>query len=288
MITHFGFQIRTEYENQPQKIVMAKVDCDAEEEIAKRFRIIKYPTIKMVLFGEPLTHEYRGQRSQIAIVEFVRQSLKDPIKRIEHADALKDLDKQKRAIIAYLEHHNLPEYQIYRRVATGLKDECDFHVGLGEPFAHMRVSEQPVVHFRPDMDLSHDDEDTFTGNLNSVDEFKIWAYNKCVPLVKYVCSSFFFFFFLFFFTFNPISNDLFYSRREITFENAEELTEEGLPFLILFHAPNDTQSVKDFKSIIKRELASERRELITFKTAHLLMSLIFSLSRQFSILNSEW
>lgn len=70
--------------------------------------------------------------------------------------------------------------------------------------------------------------------------------------------------FIFFFIFNRISNDLFYSRREITFDNAEELTEEGLPFLILFHAPNDTQSVKDFKSIIKKEVASERRELITF------------------------
>ncbi len=31
--------------------------------------------------------------------------------------------------------------------------------------------------------------------------------------------------------------------REITFENAEGLTEEGLPFLILFVAPGDTQSL---------------------------------------------
>jgi hypothetical protein len=38
----------------------------------------------------------------------------------------------------------------------------------------------------------------------SYDEFSIWAADKCTPLV-----------------------------REITFENAEELTEEGLPFLIL-------------------------------------------------------
>lgn len=63
-----------------------------------------------------------------------------------------------------------------------------------------------------------------------------------------------------------MSNDLFYSCREITFDNAEELTEEGLPFLILFHSPNDTKSVKDFKSIIKKEVAPERRELITFQT----------------------
>ena len=32
--------------------------------------------------------------------------------------------------------------------------------------------------------------------------------------------------------------------REITFQNAEELTEEGIPFLILFHETSDTASVK--------------------------------------------
>jgi len=45
--------------------------------------------------------------------------------------------------------------------------------------------------------------------------FKSWVQEKCNPLV-----------------------------REITFENAEELTEEGLPFLILFHHPDDTTSIK--------------------------------------------
>lgn len=49
--------------------------------------------------------------------------------------------------------------------------------------------------------------------------------------------------------------------REITFENAEELTEEGLPFLILFHKPTDTESVKRYKEVIRRELESEKRML---------------------------
>lgn len=58
-----------------------------------------------------------------------------------------------------------------------------------------------------------------------------------------------------------ISTQFFYFYREITFENAEELTEEGLPFLILFHAPNDTESIKDFKSIVESQLMSEKRKL---------------------------
>jgi len=56
-----------------------------------------------------------------------------------------------------------------------------------------------------------------------------WAHDKCVPLV-----------------------------REITFQNGEELTEEGLPFLILFHQPEDTDSLKKFSDEISRTLISER------------------------------
>ena len=40
--------------------------------------------------------------------------------------------------------------------------------------------------------------------------------------------------------------------REITFENAEELTEEGLPFLILFHNPADTESVREYTELVSR------------------------------------
>lgn len=49
--------------------------------------------------------------------------------------------------------------------------------------------------------------------------------------------------------------------REITFENAEELTEEGLPFLILFHGTDDNESVKDYKTIVETQLIGEKRKL---------------------------
>lgn len=69
----------------------------------------------------------------------------------------------------------------------------------------------------------------FTGNLANYDLLKAWANDKCVPLV-----------------------------REITFENGEELTEEGLPFMLLFHKPDDTESVKKYKDIIAKELYHEK------------------------------
>ena len=56
-----------------------------------------------------------------------------------------------------------------------------------------------------------------------------WAHDKCIPLV-----------------------------REITFTNGEELTEEGLPFLILFHKRDDTQSLQYYQHEISRSLVGEK------------------------------
>lgn len=90
---------------------------------------------------------------------------------------------------------------------------------------------QPIVAFRADRARSNEPDETFMGNLKVYDELNVWVAEKCVPLV-----------------------------REITFENAEELTEEGLPFLILFHKPEDNESVKKFNDIVMNELLSEKRK----------------------------
>lgn len=84
--------------------------------------------------------------------------------------------------------------------------------------------------FRPDVAVSNENDETYTGKLTNFDELNVWVASKCVPLV-----------------------------REITFENAEELTEEGLPFLILFHASDDTDIIKDYKTVVETQLMSEKR-----------------------------
>lgn len=60
-----------------------------------------------------------------------------------------------------------------------------------------------------------------------------WLMDKCIPLV-----------------------------RELTFENAEELTEEGLPFLILFRSMNDPESANIFTEQVLRELPDQKCALV--------------------------
>lgn len=109
--------------------------------------------------------------------------------------------------------------------------------------------------FRPDIDLSNENDETFTGSLSNLDELHIWVQEKCVPLV-----------------------------REITFENAEELTEEGLPFLILFHAQNDTESIKSYKTIVENQLISEKR---TYRNIHFEIHVLLNIHKLLSIFPSQ-
>ncbi|CAG9585618.1 unnamed protein product [Danaus chrysippus] len=221
----------------PGKVVMGKVDCDQEGAIATRFHITKYPTLKLFRNGFPAKKEYRGQRSVEAFAEFIKKQLTDPIVQFGSLKELHDLSEDKRHIIGYMDRRDQPEYEVLRKVAASLKDECLFHAGFGDASQQMHPPGQPIIVFRTDKRTSIEPDETYHGSMLNFDELYTWVQQKCIPIV-----------------------------REITFENAEELTEEGLPFLILFHHPSDTESVKKYKEIIMNELESEKQN-INFLTA---------------------
>ena len=49
--------------------------------------------------------------------------------------------------------------------------------------------------------------------------------------------------------------------REINFNNAEEITEEGLPLMILFHKQEDTKSLETFTQAAQRWLFSQKGKI---------------------------
>lgn len=115
----------------PGQIVMGKVDCDRDSSVASRFHITKYPTLKLFRNGQPAKREYRGQRSTDAFVTFIKNQLEDPIKEFTQLNELINLDGKKRIVIGYFDRKDVPEYNIFRRVATNLKEDCQFYVGFG-------------------------------------------------------------------------------------------------------------------------------------------------------------
>ncbi|XP_059089996.1 endoplasmic reticulum resident protein 44-like [Tigriopus californicus] len=227
------FAEKAEAEFGPNKnFVIGKIDCDKESSLGTRFHITKYPTLKYVRNGVLAKREYRGQRSAEAFVNFIRDQTKDAMQEFTVLKDVDELDSKKRHLIGYFQKKDSKEYENYRRTAANLKDDCEFHAGFGEVVDKMHPPGQSIVAFRTNKARSNEDDEVFRGNLHSYDEFSIWAADKCTPLV-----------------------------REITFENAEELTEEGLPFLILLHAPEDNESIKRFTEIVQRDLMEDKQNV---------------------------
>lgn len=130
------------------KVVMGKVDCDKETTIATRFHISKYPTLKLFRNGLPAKKEYRGQRSVEAFAEFIKKQLTDSVITFSSLKELQELSEDKRHIIGYMDRRDQPEYEMLRKVAASLKDECIFHAGFGDASQQMHPPGQPVVVFR--------------------------------------------------------------------------------------------------------------------------------------------
>ncbi|XP_063342021.1 endoplasmic reticulum resident protein 44 [Pelmatolapia mariae] len=217
--------VREEFPDTKQ-VVFARVDCDQHSDIAQRYRITKYPTLKLFRNGMMMKREYRGQRSVTAIADFIRQQQVDPVKELPSVEEINSVDRSKRNIIGFFENKDSDNYRTFEKVANILRDDCTFLAAFGEVSRSERFSGDNVIYKPmgegiPDM--------VYLGSLTNFDLTYAWVQDKCVPLV-----------------------------REITFENGEELTEEGIPFLILFHLKEDTESLEKFQHEVARQLISEK------------------------------
>jgi endoplasmic reticulum resident protein 44 len=129
-----------------------------------------------------------------------------------------DLNSRKNSIVGYFTDSNSSNAQIFSKVANLLRDECEF-IQLNENQGN------DLIFYRS----SNGEKSIYNGLLNNEESLYIWSNKHCIPLIK-----------------------------EITFENAEELTDEGLPFLILFHHQNDQQSILLFEKEISKQILHEK------------------------------
>ena len=207
-----------------KKVVVGKIDCDKESSLGSKYHITKYPTLKYIQNGVLAKKEYRGQRSVDSFVDFVRERVKDPIQELEHPGVVRDLDGKLRHVVGYFQSNEGPEYENFKKLSSTLKEDCSFHAGVGQQFRHnLNDDSSPRLNFLPSKNRDSEGDQVYQGSVGDYNTLHTWATEKCSPLV-----------------------------REITFENAEELTEEGLPFLILFHRPDDHNSVKEYSELVSK------------------------------------
>lgn len=208
------------------QVLFGKIDCDKESAIAGRYHVNKYPTLKLIQNGKVMKREYRGQRSVEALSSHIRSLLSDPIVYISQPQDWDKIEENSAGIVAHIDGLSNDTYIVLKKVAMELRDDCKFYVFFKDP------ATQPggtTIIFKGARSKLGQKDQSYDGSLQSVDEISAWSMHRCIPLV-----------------------------REITFDNAEELTEEGLPFLILFHHPDDKKSVDQFNDVVHNQLLTEK------------------------------
>ncbi|XP_046859543.1 endoplasmic reticulum resident protein 44-like [Xenia sp. Carnegie-2017] len=217
-------------EEFPNDLILARIDCEDQQEICQRFSVNKYPTLKIFRNGQVTKREFRGQRTVDSLSKFCRDQLSDKIQEF-HASQDLNIDFSKRNVIGYFDTKNSGNFHAFEKVADQFREDCEFYVGFGDASSKERENGDKVVFKTNKMEAD------YGKSLDNYDELKSWASEYCVPLV-----------------------------RVITFENAEELTEEGIPFLLLFHHPDDKHSTEIFQQTIQNHF-THFKGTINFLTA---------------------
>lgn len=227
-------------------VVFGRVDCVDQEALCKNVAVNKYPTMLLFRYGIRSKKEYRMSRTVEAITEFINQQLTDAWKvanTVEHLNSGINTDYSN--IILYTQNPDAPDLDKYKLTATQLRDRCNFHIAVGPEFS-AETSDGPRLKFR---DKNGGEELAFNGEISDIYSMFTWTKDKCIPLVQ-----------------------------ELTFENAEELTEENKPFLVLFKDKNDKASLDTYTEAVNRELLDEKENIMILyadgeKFSHPLMHL---------------
>lgn len=169
--------------------------------------------------GSEIRNVFRSTRSVEALTNFVKYQLSTAINEFTNQQQLDAaMDKSKRNVAAWFRRGG-QEYSNLKKVASLLKEECTFWVA--DEAASSSLDGNRLVFVDPDTQ----DEQKFSGNFADYDFLKQWVTDKCIPLV-----------------------------REVTFENVEELTEEGQPFLLFFRDPANKSQDKEFADQVSSRL----------------------------------
>jgi len=224
--------VQKAYPNNAVRI--GRVNCEEQQKLTQKYRISKYPTIKVFRHGVEMRSEYRGTRTAGDFMAYINELMKDPVvKYASLEEANQRIESRTRGILTgYFEREDSTAYSTFSKVAKALQEECQFIAGFGAASEKERITGENIL-FRDVADgVAPISEAVFVGALTNYELMYAWAHDKCIPLV-----------------------------REITFTNGEELTEEGLPFLILFHKRDDTQSLQYYQHEISRSLVGEKSSI---------------------------
>ncbi|VDK35847.1 unnamed protein product [Taenia asiatica] len=237
------------------KVVLGRVDCDDQGALCMSQGVSKYPTLRLFKFTRRYGSEYRNQRSVEAFLTYLREQTADPIKKLNSTvrfwhfpfpfftsvpvssargvieAGVKGLTTQRNLVGVFpaFTNNNLAYTNFY--MASHLVGDCTFY-GVQDKNATASVIKFILKKF-PSTEGAKPQKLTLVREEvappETVTDFEVlrnWAVERCTPLV-----------------------------RELTFANAEEITEPRLPLLILFYPPNDFSAAMQFGALMEEHFS---------------------------------
>lgn len=132
-------------------IPLAKVDAIAETDLAKRFDVSGYPTLKIFRKGKPF--EYHGPREKYGIVDYMIEQSGPPSKEIPSLKQVQEFlkDRDDVIIIGVFKAESDPAYQLYQDAANNLREDYKFHHTFSTEIAKfLKASPGKLVMMQPE------------------------------------------------------------------------------------------------------------------------------------------
>ncbi|CAL8311573.1 unnamed protein product [Merluccius merluccius] len=147
-----------EYEKAAQElskrtppIPLAKVDATVENEVAQRFDVTGYPTLK--IFRKGKAYDYNGPREKFGIVDHMSEQAGPPSKPVQAARQVQELikDGDDAVIVGVFSDDQDPAFEIYMEACNSLREDYKFlHSFSSEVAKLLKASPGQVILVQPE------------------------------------------------------------------------------------------------------------------------------------------
>ncbi|XP_072268072.1 protein disulfide-isomerase A4 [Pyxicephalus adspersus] len=151
-------KLAPEYEKAAQElskhtpaIPLAKVDATAETELARRYEVTGYPTLK--IFRKGKAFDYNGPREKYGIIDYITEQAGPPSKPVQTVKQIQDYlkDGDDVVVLGIFNNHQKKEFELYQDSANALREDFKLYHTFRTDIANfLQVPAGQIVVMHPD------------------------------------------------------------------------------------------------------------------------------------------